>query len=50
MNVDSHKARIFHLSFVQNAKLHHEKETIDTDYTTDFYSMDELPTSQAMLL
>ena len=54
MNVDSDKAGIFHLSFVQNPKLHHEKETIDTDYTTDFfldkiYSMDELPTSQAMI-
>ena len=55
MNVDSDKAGIFHLSFVQNPKLHHEKETIDTDYTTDIfhgkiYSMDELPTPQAMLL
>ena len=37
MNVDSDKAGIFHLSFVQNPKLHHEKETIDTDYTTDFF-------------
>ena len=54
MNVDSDKARLFHLSFVQNPKLHHEKETIDTDYTTDFfldkiYSTGELLTSQAML-
>ena len=54
MNVDCDEARIFHLSFVQNPKLCHEKETIDTDHTTDFfldkiYSMDELPTSQAMI-
>ena len=37
MNVDSDKAGIFHLSFVQNPKLHHEKEPIDRDYTTDFF-------------
>ena len=37
MNVESDKAGIFNLSFVQNPKLHHETETIDTDYTTDLF-------------
>ena len=29
MNVDSDKARLFHLSYLQNPELHHEKEIID---------------------